>query len=50
MSKSIEWMMNAITRVKMNDPKEPRPSFEQPSLRQDISFANQATTVATNSN
>jgi len=39
MSISLEWMMNAITRVKMNDPKEPRPIFH--------SSENQPTTATT---
>lgn len=50
MTTSLKWMMDAIARVKMNDPKEPKPTFESHLLRHDTSFANQPTTVTTNSN
>lgn len=36
MNTSLEWMMNAIERVKMNNSKEPRPRFH--------SFTDQLTT------
>jgi len=39
MSKSLEWMMDAITRVKMNDPNKEKPILQSP--------ANQATTNPT---
>jgi hypothetical protein len=44
---SLEWMMNAIARVKMNDPKQPRPAFESPSIGSGVQFSNQATTNPT---
>ncbi len=33
MTTSLEWMMDAITRAKMNDPKEPRPRFPSAQRR-----------------
>ncbi|CAF3384387.1 unnamed protein product [Rotaria sp. Silwood2] len=49
MKTSLEWVMNAIERMQMNDPKNPRPTFESSSTNNDISFAHQATTLTTNS-
>ncbi|CAF1116862.1 unnamed protein product, partial [Rotaria sordida] len=46
---SLEWMMNAMSHVKMNNPNDPRPTFASSSLRNDTSFADQATTLTTNS-
>jgi hypothetical protein len=49
MTTSLKWMTDAIARVKMNDPREPKPTFESLSLRHDAPLANQPTTVTTNS-
>ncbi|CAF3511447.1 unnamed protein product [Rotaria sp. Silwood1] len=49
MKTSLEWVMNAMTRVKMNNPKEPRPTFEFVSTKNDVSLPNQTTTLTTNS-
>ncbi|CAF3258135.1 unnamed protein product [Rotaria sp. Silwood2] len=49
MKTSLEWMMNAISRVKMNDPNDPRPTFESSSTKNDISSTHQTTTLTTNS-
>ncbi|CAF3424141.1 unnamed protein product [Rotaria sp. Silwood1] len=49
MKVSLEWMMDAMARVKMNDPKYPRPKLDSPYTENNISFANQPTTLITNS-
>ena len=36
MSKSIEWMTSAMARVKMNDPKVPKPKMELPITTTDV--------------
>ncbi|CAF2084429.1 unnamed protein product [Rotaria magnacalcarata] len=47
MKTSLEWMMDSIAPVKTNEPTHPKLKFQSNSLRNYISYENQATTFST---